>query len=170
MVGIAAAAEDPCDPLIIIDPADSSLKVLLSRLAQQYDFELSFPDSLDRPLKIKKTMPLNRMIKKLTTNMNTVLKHEVIENCKEAKLSFLLVLPEAKESGDSISLIQEQGVQEDYIYIENMDLYVSEVLDGSRVPEIGRMTPEQLIEYEQVFGTLQDRREQVKLDANAAGN
>ncbi|MFT5502834.1 MAG: hypothetical protein ACI8XC_000539 [Gammaproteobacteria bacterium] len=170
ILGVPVAAEDFCDPLITIGPADSSLKVLLTRLAKQHDFQLLFPDSLDRPLKVKKAMSLNRMIKKLTIDMNTVLKHKVIQNCEAPRLSFLLALPESKESYDSISLIQGQSGQEDYIYIENMGLYVSQVLDGSQVAEIDRMTPEQLTEYEQLFESLQVQREQVKLDTDAAGN
>jgi len=170
MISALAVTYDPCDPLILIQPADSSLKVLLSRLADEYDFQLFFPDSLDRPVKFMQSMPLSLMIKKLTMDMNTVLMHEALDNCGVPKLTFFLALPEAVESDNAISLIHEQVVNEDYIYIENMNLYVSQVLDGSQVAEIHRMTPEQLFEYEQLVDALQANPKQAKIDTDAVGN
>ena len=159
-----AQAQSACNP--VIDPVDSDTTLirLLSRLAEENEFSLSIPDALDRPVRISKSMPLDRLIKQLTAEMNTVMIRNVIDGCSAAALVKLIILPN-NEDGDSVS--SEPGYEEatvEYIYIEDMYSYVTSVLEGKEQPDLERMTPEQRVEFET------QREERVNQAEQAASN
>jgi hypothetical protein len=143
-----------CNPVVDPTNSDTTLIRALSRIAEEYEFKLTVPESLDRPISFNNSMTLERLVKHLTKNMNTVLKHKKIDGCATPVLTHLIVLPVGKEGGsdgDPPSM-QEQTV--DYIYIDNMEEYVTNVLAGKQQADLERMTPEQREEFRIVRDTL----------------
>lgn len=143
-----------CNPVIDPVASDTTLVRTLSRIAKEYEFNLSLPESLDRPVRFNRSMPLERLVKHLTTDMNTVLKHKKVDGCTSPVLTHLIVLPVGKETehvNDQQSA-QEQTVN--YIYIDNMESYVADVLNGNQKAELGRMTPEQREEFRLIRDAL----------------
>ena len=140
-------AEIFCNP--VVDPlaSDTTLVRTLSRIAEEYEFKLSLPESLDHPVGFKKSMTLERLVKHLTRNMNTVLKHKNVAGCASPILTHLIVLPVGKETEhvSNQKLAEEQTL--DYIYIDDMESYVTNVLNGSQQVDLQRMTPEQREEF-----------------------
>lgn len=90
-----------CNP--VVDPvnSDTTLVRALSRIAEEYEFKLTLPESLDRSIRFNKSMTLERLVKHLTRDMNTVLKHKKVAGCATPVLTHLIVLPVGKESGFS---------------------------------------------------------------------
>jgi len=151
---IPAQASSLCNPVVEPASSDTTLVRTLTRLAEEYDFKLSLPTSLDRPVQINKSMSLNKLVKYLTSDLNTVLKSKKINGCSTSILTHIIVLPVGKET-DYVSVTQPAADQtDDYIYIENMDLYVSNVLSGKQKADLARMTPEQREEFNIVRETL----------------
>ena len=132
----------------------------MSRIAEEYEFQLTLPESLDQPISFKKSMTLERLVKHLTRGMNTVLKHKNVAGCATPVLTHLIVLPVGKESGivGTQQSAQEQPVE--YIYIDDMESYVRSVLEGKQQPRIERMTPEQREEYKMVRDALTSKLEE----------
>lgn len=147
VIASAGQAEIFCDP--VVDPlaSDTTLVRTLSRIAEQYEFKLSLPESLDHPVRFKKSMTLERLVKHLTKNMNTVLKHKIVDGCASPVITHLIVLPVGKEAGHVSNQPSTQEQSVNYIYIDNMESYVANVLAGKQKAELGRMTPEQREEY-----------------------
>ena len=140
-------AEIFCNPVVEPLASDTTLAGTLSRISEEYEFQFSLPESLDRPVGFKKSMTLERLVKHLTRDMNTVLKHKKVAGCASPVLTHLIVLPVGKETGyvSSQQSAEEQTV--DYIYIDNMESYVTNVLNGNQRVDLRRMTPEQREEY-----------------------
>ena len=136
-----------CNP--VVDPlaSDTTLVRTLSRIAEEYEFKLSLPESLDQPVTFRKSMPLEKLVKHLTRNLNTVLKHKNVTGCASPVLTHLIVLPVGKETQhvSSQQVTEEQAI--DYIYIDDMESYVANVLNGSQQLDLRRLTPEQREEY-----------------------
>lgn len=147
-------AEIFCDP--VVDPlaSDTTLVRTLSRIAEEYEFKLSLPESLDHPVRFKKRMTLERLVKHLTRDMNTVLKHKKVDGCATPVLTHLIVLPVGKESGFSGKQLSVQEQTVDYIYIDDMESYVTNVLEGKQQADLEHMTPEQREEFRIVRDTL----------------
>ena len=153
--GIPVRAASSCNPVVTPTSSDTTLIRTLTRLAKEYDFKLSLPVSLDRPVQLKKSMKLDRLVKYLTSNLNTVLKHKKIDSCATPVLTQIIILPVGKET-DYVSIAQPASDQtEDYVYIENMELYVTNVLSGKQNADLGRMTPEQREEFKFIHETLE---------------
>lgn len=160
LIGLLAVTATPgqaetfCNP--VVDPltSDTTLAGTLSRIAEEYEFKLSLPDSLDQPVRFKKSMTLEKLVKHLTRDINTVLKHKNVAGCAKPVLTHLIVLPVGKETEhvSSQQVTEEETV--DYIYIENMESYVTEVLNGNQQADLRRMTPEQREEYKFVREVL----------------
>ena len=145
-----AQAENSCNPVVEPASSDTTLVQTLTRLAEEYDFKLTLPLSLDRPVQIKKSMKLNQLVKYLTSNLNTVLKHRKTDSCATPVLTHIIVLPVSRET-DYVSIAQPaSNLNEDYIYIEDMESYVANVLSGKQNAELDRMTPEQQQEFDLV--------------------
>jgi hypothetical protein len=143
-----------CNPVVDPSTSDTTLIRALSRIAEEYEFKLTVPESLDRPISFNNSMTLERLVKHLTKNMSTVLKHRKVDGCATPVLTHLIVLPVGKEAGvgSNSSSMQEQTV--DYIYIDDMELYVTNVLQGKQQADLEHMTPEQREEFRIVRDTL----------------
>jgi hypothetical protein len=147
-LGLPAQAADFCNPDVDPDASDTTLIQILSRIAEKYEFILSVPVSLDRPVRFNKSMPLDRLIKRLTADMNTVLMHGDVIGCAAPVLMELIILPNGQES-DSVTINPSSNEPTvEYVYIDDMDSYVTGVIEGKLQPELERMTPEQRAEYE----------------------
>lgn len=147
-------AEVLCNPVVDPVASDTSLLRTLSRIAEEYEFKLSFPESLDHPIVFKKSMTLERLVKHLTRDMSTVMQHKKVDDCAKPVLTHLIVLPVGK---DTEYVSNQQPAQEqpvDYIYIDNMESYVTRVLEGKQRPDLERMTPEQQEEFKIVRDAL----------------
>jgi hypothetical protein len=142
--GQAAVA---CNPVVEPLSSDTTLISTLSRVATEYDFKLTLPESLDRPIRFDRSMALERLIKRLTRGMNTVLKHRKVEGCATPVLTHLIVLPIGKQTELSVNQPPEEEQTVDYIYIDNMESYVADVLEGRQQADLRRMTPEQREEF-----------------------
>ena len=160
VVASPGRAENSCNPVVDPVASDTSLARTLSRVAEEYEFQLTLPESLDQPISFKKSMTLERLVKHLTRGMNTVLKHKNVAGCATPVLTHLIVLPVGKESGivGTQPPAQEQPVE--YIYIDDMESYVRSVLEGKQQPRIERMTPEQREEYKMVRDALTSKLEE----------
>ena len=163
---IRVEAGDFCNPDVIPASSDTTLERTLTRIAEKYDFKLSFPASLDRPVRLKKSMKLDQLVKFLTLDMNTVLKHKKMSNCATAVLTHLIVLPTGNQDGyASITQATQdtpstEDQSEDYIYIDNMEVYVNEVLRGTQIADVAHMTPEQREEFNAAYNTLSSQLEE----------
>lgn len=157
VISFRVESEEACNPLITPESSDTTLQSTLSRLANQYDFKLSLPLSLDRPVKLRKSMNLDQLVKYLTRDMNTVLKHKKVKNCAKPVLTHLIVLPVGKEA-EYVSVAQSASADpEDFIYIDDMELYVGNVLSGSQKADVRRMTPEQREDFERVHTRMRQQ-------------
>ncbi len=138
---------DICNPTVKLIKTESSIAQLLTSLAEKYNFELSFPKNLDKPIAVNEDMALDKLIKMLTSEMNTVLRHEKVEGCSSLRLVELSVIP----TGDKSEFITiQQNVRKQptaYIYIDDMEKYVTEVLLKQRKAKQGKMTPQQFAEF-----------------------
>jgi len=147
-------AATSCNPVVDPTNSDTTLIRALSRIADEYEFKLTVPESLDRPISFNKSMTLERLVKHLTKNMNTVLKHKKVDGCATPVLTHLIVLPVGKESGFSGKQLSVQEQTVDYIYIDDMESYVTNVLEGKQQADLEHMTPEQREEFRIVRDTL----------------
>ncbi|MDH3763285.1 MAG: hypothetical protein OEU50_20110 [Gammaproteobacteria bacterium] len=147
VIALPGQAESSCNPVVEPVATDNSLVRTLSRIAEEYEFSLSIPESLDHPVRFKKSMTLDRLVKHLTRDLNTVLKHKKVDDCAIPVLTHLIVLPVGKETGPvhNQQSTREQSV--DYIYIDDMESYVANVLNGSQQADLDRLTPEQREEF-----------------------
>ncbi|MDH3222002.1 MAG: hypothetical protein OEO19_20935 [Gammaproteobacteria bacterium] len=143
-----------CNPVVDPVATDTTLARTLSRIAEEYEFKLSLPESLDHPVGFKKSMTLQQLVKHLTRDMNTVLKHKHVADCATPVLTHLIVLPVGKETEHVDTQQSAQAQPVDYIYIDNMESYVSSVLAGKQKADLGRMTPEQREEFKMVRDAL----------------
>ena len=157
---IRVEAGGACNPVVIPVSSDTTLVRTLTRLAEKYDFKLSLPVLLDRPVQLKKNMKLDQLVKFLTRDMNSVLKHKKVNTCATPVLTHLIVLPVGKQA-EFVSIAQPiqdapptEVQSDDYIYIDNMELYVTEVLKGKQIADVRRMTPEQREEFDIVHEAL----------------
>jgi hypothetical protein len=130
-------AGDSCNPVVDPVASDTTLQRTLSRLADEFEFKLSLPESLDRPVNFEQSMALDRLVKHLTRDMNTILKHKKVDGCDKPVLSQLIVLPVGKESGYVGNQQAEQEQPVEYIYIEDMESYVTSVLEGKQQADLG---------------------------------
>ena len=151
---IPVQAENSCNPIVSPVSSDTTLINTLMRLADKYDFKLTVPTDLDRPVQFNKSMNLDRLIEKLTSGLNTVLKHKKFPECENPVLTHIIVLPIGKDS-EYLTVNQTDLVQsENYIYIDDMEKYAVEVLQGNQAADEERMTPEQREEFNFVLETL----------------
>lgn len=142
-----ADAVEKCNPVVAPIKSNMSTAMLLADLANKYNFSLSFPKSMDQPVQADDAMELNRLIKILTSGMNTVLRHERVEGCTHLRLTELTVLPVGDET-DFINAGQKPVEPPvGYIFIGDMEQYVMEVLKRERKAEVKKMTPEQAVEF-----------------------
>ena len=145
-----ARSADLCNPVVEPEKRETTTAQLLTKLAKKYNFSLSFPKNLDRPILVDDSMKLNRSVKTLTKGMNTVLRHDKVEGCLDLRLSELTVMPVGEET-EFINVEQKSRPQpSEYIYIDNMEQYVTEVLMRERKAQVREMTPQQAAEFKSV--------------------
>jgi hypothetical protein len=144
----------PCNPLVHLAVENASLQETLSGLSRDYSFSLVFPATLEQPVSLEAELPLEQLLKALTTGLSTSLVHGEDSDCGGRRLTRLILYPVGEqgepspESGMAADAVTEAPNRHvDYIYIEDMEQYVEEVLHRKRRPELQRMTPEQRAEY-----------------------
>ena len=154
-----------CDPVVHIGAQATTLQKALTALAEQYNFDLTFPVDADRPIESVDSMTLSQSLKYLTADVNTVLQHKKMEGCAKAKLVTMEVLP----VGENTEYVYVQPVAEvsapvqaqpqaETVYIENMGLYAEEVLLKQR--ELDKnLTPEQRKEFRKTKNEARKRLE-----------
>jgi hypothetical protein len=143
-----------CNPVVEPVSSDITLIQTLSRIADEYEFKMTIPESLDQPIRFEQSMTLERLVRHLTRNMNTVLKHTRMDGCATPVLTHLIVLPVGTETGFIEDQPPAQEQIDEYIYIDDMELYVKNVLEGKQQAELERMTPEQREEFRIVKDAL----------------
>jgi hypothetical protein len=144
----------PCNPVVRLAVESASLQETLSSLSRDYGFSLVFPSRVERPVSLEAELPLEQLLKALTTGLSTSLVHGEDSDCGGRRLTRLILYPvgeqgePAPESGMAAGAGTEvPSRQLDYVYIEDMEQYVEEVLHRKRRPELQRMTPEQRSQY-----------------------
>jgi hypothetical protein len=140
-------AEVACNPVVEPTSSDTTLKRTLSRLATEYQFTLSLPEAMDRPIQFDKSMTLERLVKRLTTNTSTVLRHRKVDGCATPALTHLIVLPVGKQGDYRVDQQPEQAPIEGYLYIDDMESFVADVMEGRESVDLDRLTPEQREEF-----------------------
>jgi hypothetical protein len=148
------AGPSPCNPVVHLAVESASLQETLSSLSRDYGFALVFPDSMERPVSLEAELPLEQLLKALTTGLSIALVHGEDRDCGGRRLTRLILYPvgEQGEPAPEPGMAAVAGTEVpnrhvDYIYIEDMEQYVEEVLHRKRRPELQRMTPEQRAEY-----------------------
>jgi len=166
-----------CDPVVHLGEQAATLQKVLTLLAEQYHFDLTFPVDADRPVESVDSMTLSQSLKYLTADVNVVLQHEKVEGCVKARLiamevlpvgedtEYVYVKPAAEESGSvqtsshPASLEKTPEKQEpEPVDIDNMELYVEEVLLKTRVRDRG-LTREQRIAFIEAQDRIRARLE-----------
>ena len=158
MLAVPAASGEtgpsPCNPLVRLAVENASLQETLSGLSRDYGFSLVFPASVERPVSLEAELPLEQLLKTLTTGLSTSLVHREDSDCGGRRLTRLVLYPigEQGEPSPESGMAADAGTEVpnrhvEYIYIEDMEQYVEEVLHRKRRPELQRMTPEQRAEY-----------------------
>ena len=163
-----AAAEKTvvdCDPVVHIGAQARTLQKALTALAEQYDFDLTFPIDADRAVESVDSMTLSQSLKYLTADVNTVLQHKKVEGCARPKLVAMEVLPVGEnteyvyvqpEAEDSQAVKPQAQVEA--VFIDNMELYAEEVLLKQR--ELDKnLTAEQRREFREVKNEVRKRLE-----------
>ena len=148
------AGPSPCNPVVRLAVENASLQEILSGLSRDYGFALVFPVTMERPVSLEAELPLEQLLKALTRGLSTSLVHGEDSDCGGRRLTRLILYP-VGERGEPVpesGMAAGAGTKApnrhvDYIYIENMEQYVEEVLHRKRRPELQRMTPEQRAEY-----------------------
>ena len=165
-------ADDLCQPVVEPPPPGTSLVDFLHDLSVRYDFSLSVPKALDDTVNIQQSMELDKLIKRLTSELNTVLLHEAVAGCATPRLSELNILSVGQDSEflseglpvDTLTRIEAP----EPVVIEDMERYVTEVLLKKRKANKKAMTVEQLEEFKAVKKRLRvelkDEIKQVKKD------
>lgn len=158
-----AYGENMCNPIVKLVVAEMTTAEMLAGLAKKYNFSLYIPKGMGQLVHMDESMELNQLIKLLTTGMNTILIHEKIEGCTEPRLTELTVIPAGEESG-FVNIEQQADSQfQEYIYIGNMEQYVTEVLMHQRNSKLKKMSPEQQIEFKAVKKRLrEDLKDEIK--------
>ncbi|VAW50614.1 hypothetical protein MNBD_GAMMA06-1690 [hydrothermal vent metagenome] len=139
-------SDDICAPVTVPVRSETSIAQLLSGLAEDYNFNLSFPKNLDRSMRMDESMELNQLIKMLTKDMNTVLCHEKIDGCNNMRLTELAVMPVGNKT-EFINVERDTASVKEYIYIDDMEQYVTDVLMKKNTAKLNEMTPEQAAEF-----------------------
>ncbi len=145
-------AADSCNPDVYMSNKQTTLSEGLTYLAQKNGFKLSFPKSLDRKIVINESMPLDKMIKYLTSDLNTMLSYADSQDCTGKRITELIILPVGEET--EFLTVQARSQQEkrlakkqgERIYIEDMDVYYGERKAAGLKPEKFLMTREQVRE------------------------
>ena len=127
--GIRVQAAEFCNPVVTPVSSDTTLVRTLTRVAGKFDFKLSLPLSLDRPVQLKKSMNLDRLVKFLTQDMNTVLKHKKVDTCATPVLTHLIILPVGKETEYASFTQPAQDQSEDLIYIDNYGVICNQCVE-----------------------------------------
>ena len=145
-------AEEACNPQVSIGIEQKTLSQALVYLADSNEFSLSFPKALDQELEMADTMLLNAMVRYLTRDLNTMLSYSDKSVCEGKKLRELIVLPTGEDTefvtvkGHSATVAEKQPKQ-DYLRIDDMNEYVTEVMENGKKANRNMMTPEQRAEF-----------------------
>ena len=151
-LSLHAYAENTCNPDVYMSDKQTTLSEALVYLAQKNGFKLSFPKSLDRKIDINESMPLDKMVKYLTNDLNTMLSYSESKTCGGKQIAELIILPVGEETEfltvraktrQEKSLAKKQGER---IYIDDMDAYYSARVAAGLKPEKFLMTDEQVVE------------------------
>ncbi|MGB5441580.1 MAG: hypothetical protein WBN57_02975 [Gammaproteobacteria bacterium] len=152
-----AVAQTACNPLVSMDVTEASLAKTLGLLSVEYGFELSFPHGVDRAVSINDQMPLNQLVEKITRGTSTSLIYREEAGCAQQVLVRVVVYPQGEQVDASlpegnVDLQPEPApaASGEYIYIDNMEQYVEEVIFKKRKPQRSRMTPQQAAEFREV--------------------
>ena len=151
---VGETGPSPCNPVVRLAVESTSLQETLSGLSRDYGFSLVFPASVERTVSLETELPLEQLLRALTTGLSTSLIHGEDSVCGGRRLTRLILYPvgEQGEPAQGYRTAADTRAKEpdrdtDYIYIEDMEQYVEEVFLGKRRPELQRMTPEQRAEY-----------------------
>jgi hypothetical protein len=160
-----AQAPVPCNPVVHLSVEKASLAKTLAGLAQAHDFTLVFPDSVDRPITLDAELPLDRMLKRLTNGISTSYLYADRPACDGNQIMKLVVYPVGEEgkalrtAGGRNGNPNRPVTSQDYIYVDDMDQYVTEVLTHKRHAELVRLTPEQRLQYREARKRLKKELE-----------
>ncbi len=72
----------PCDPIVNLQVHREKRFDVLSKLAEEYVFDISMLESENVPISIEKNQPLSEVIDSITRNMNVFLNFQNIDSCK----------------------------------------------------------------------------------------
>jgi hypothetical protein len=147
-------AKNQCNPTVQPTSETAIVSQQLIVLAEKYNFSLTFPKGLDDKVVIEDSMKLDQLIKLLTSGMNTILRHEKMEGCSESRLVELEVIPVGEETEFVSYRPTTKPHTQEYIYIEDMEQYATEVLMRERKADVRAMTPEQRVEFKTVKNRL----------------
>jgi hypothetical protein len=146
----------PCNPVVHLNVENASLSKTLRELSKTQDFALVFPDSVDRPVTLDADLPLDRLLKRLTNGLSTSWIYADYPACSGDRIKQLVVYPVGQDTplprvhgwreGNGRQPVPDQG----YIYVEDMEQYVREVLNHQHRADLAHLTPEQRADFRRV--------------------
>lgn len=152
-LGALADQAAPCNPPVRLDVEDVALSTLLDELAQEHDFSLVFPESMDRHVTVHEELALDALLERLTAGISTSYMYADEADCDGLRIVKLVIYPIGEKgevirgSGGTVGTARIPRKDRDYIYVEDMDGYVRDVMLKKHGPELNRLTPEQRVEY-----------------------
>lgn len=149
-------ADALCQPTVKPAAEGMTLVKFLKELSLTYDFQLSVPENFDRPVNVPQSMELEALIKMLTTGMSTIIMHSDLAGCPKPRITSLSIISAGEDTEflsegfpvDTLTKIPEpEPPESEPLVIEDMELYVTEVLLKKRKALKKRMSQEQLSEF-----------------------
>jgi len=147
------AAGVSCNPPVRLDVDNAPLSETLAKLAATHEFALAFPDSVDRAVTLHEELPLDELLARLTSGTSTSYIYADGADCTGHRIVKLVVYPVGEQgevirgAGSATGRAHVPSRDQDYIYVEDMDSYVEEVILKKRRPELFRLTPEQRVQF-----------------------
>lgn len=151
-----------CDPVVDNVQVNSTVSQTLSSLAEKYNFSLTFPKDIDRQADVGEMMRLSQLVKFLTWDMNTVLRHEKVDGCVSPILTELIVLSVGEDTEyvivekkpvlipQQVMLPAKKPGPAELFDIDDMEQYVTQVLMRERKSNVKNMTAEQKKEFKEM--------------------
>jgi len=161
----------PCNPVVHLNVENASLSKTLRELSKAHGFALEFPDSVDRPVTLAADLPLDQLLKRLTRGISTSWVFADHPACSGNRIKQLVVYPVGRDAPLPRARGWQNGHKErplpgqEYIYVDDMEQYVRDVLKRKHRADLIHLTPEQRVEYRNIRKRLRKEMRSEKFNA-----
>lgn len=142
--------EKQCNPVVVLDAGSTTLQKALTQLANQHNFKLVFPVSVDKNIESPGEMSLSKMLHYLTADLNAIVQTGDFAGCETKRVTGIEILPVGEkteyvyvEQQPDVVLPKKNSSNKEYIIIDDMNVYAEEVLLKKRKAMRKKMSAEQ---------------------------